>query len=158
MTVAGKGFGSRSRLRFADFVRAARNGATGLRPGGCGRRFCLALAMTVALAVAGPAEADASGARAEALLAPAAGVPARRTDLAGLPPVFIGVGAIDLFVDEDIGYAKRLIDAGVPTELLVVPGAFHGFDAIGAGTVLGKQFSEAKIAALKRAFENAGAE
>jgi len=86
---------------------------------------------------------------------PAAAAPARRTDLAGLPPTFIGVGAIDLFVDEDIEYARRLIDAGVPTELLVVPGAFHGFDAIGADTALGKQFSEAKVAALRRAFENA---
>jgi acetyl esterase/lipase len=53
----------------------------------------------------------------------------RATDLAGLPPTFIAVGAIDLFVDEDIDYAKRLIRAGVPTELHVYPGGFHGFDS-----------------------------
>ena len=29
--------------------------------------------------------------------------------LAGLPPAFIAVGALDLFVDEDIDYAARLI-------------------------------------------------
>jgi len=86
---------------------------------------------------------------------PSAAVPARREDLAGLPPAFIGVGGIDLFVDEDIEYARRLTDAGVPTELVVVPGAFHGFDGIGADTVLAKQFNEAKIAALRRALENA---
>jgi len=85
---------------------------------------------------------------------PAAAVPARREDLSGLPPAFIGVGAIDLFVDENIEYARRLIDAGVPTELLVVPGAFHGFDAIGADTVIGQRFNQAKIAALRRAFDS----
>jgi acetyl esterase/lipase len=53
----------------------------------------------------------------------------RATDLTGVPPTFISVGAIDLFVDEDIDYAKRLIRAGVPTELHVYPGGFHGFDS-----------------------------
>jgi acetyl esterase/lipase len=53
---------------------------------------------------------------------------ARATDLAGLPPTFINVGALDLFVDEDIEYAHRLIRAGVPTELHVYPGVFHGAD------------------------------
>ncbi|MBC2669312.1 alpha/beta hydrolase [Novosphingobium piscinae] len=83
---------------------------------------------------------------------PTEAVPARRDDLAGLPPTFIGVGAIDLFVDEDISYARRLIAAGVPTQLEVVPGAFHGFDAIGAETQVAKDFTAAKVAALRRAF------
>ena len=61
---------------------------------------------------------------------PPGAVPARVADLSGLPPTFIAVGALDLFVQEDIEYAARLIDAGVPTELLVIPGAFHAFDAI----------------------------
>src|SRR5215218_1031357 len=34
--------------------------------------------------------------------------PARATDLAGLPPTFICVGALDGFVDEDVDYATRL--------------------------------------------------
>jgi acetyl esterase/lipase len=58
---------------------------------------------------------------------PSGAVPARIDDFRGLPPTFIGVGSIDLFVDEDVDYAKRLIDAGVRTELVVIPGAFHGF-------------------------------
>jgi acetyl esterase/lipase len=52
---------------------------------------------------------------------------ARAQNLAGLPPTFIAVGALDLFVEEDIDYARRLIRAGVPTELHVYPGAFHGY-------------------------------
>jgi acetyl esterase/lipase len=52
---------------------------------------------------------------------------ARAEDLTGLPPAFIAVGALDLFVDEDLAYAHRLLRAGVPTELHVYPGAFHGF-------------------------------
>jgi acetyl esterase/lipase len=35
--------------------------------------------------------------------------------------------ALDLFVEEDLEYARRLIRTGVPTELHVYPGAFHGF-------------------------------
>jgi len=54
--------------------------------------------------------------------------PARAENLAGLPPTFISTGALDLFVDEDVDYAQRLMGAGVPTELHVYPGAFHAFD------------------------------
>lgn len=53
---------------------------------------------------------------------------ARAEDLSGLPPAFITTGALDLFVDENIAYAQRLIRAGVPVELHVYPGAFHGYD------------------------------
>jgi len=86
---------------------------------------------------------------------PAAAVPVRTTSLAGLPPAFIGVGSIDLFVDEDVAYARRLIDAAVPTELHVVPGAFHGFDSAAAGTSIARQFTLAKTNALRRAFGKA---
>jgi acetyl esterase/lipase len=48
-------------------------------------------------------------------------------DLAGLPPAFVSVGAVDGFVDEDVDYALRLNRAGVPTELHVYPGACHGY-------------------------------
>jgi acetyl esterase/lipase len=56
--------------------------------------------------------------------------PARATDLSGLPPTLITVGAIDGFSDEDIDYAVRLRHAGVPTELHVYPGMPHGFDSL----------------------------
>ncbi|WP_157219917.1 alpha/beta hydrolase [Flavisphingomonas formosensis] len=54
---------------------------------------------------------------------------ARATDLAGLPPTYLAVGALDLFLDEDLDYALRLTRAGVPVELHVYPGAYHGFQA-----------------------------
>jgi acetyl esterase/lipase len=83
---------------------------------------------------------------------PAAAVPARRADLTGLPPAFIGVGGIDLFASEDIDFGRRLLEAGVPAEIMVVPGAFHGFDAAAADTSLAKDFNAAKMKALRRAF------
>ena len=84
-------------------------------------------------------------------IAPAGAVPARIADLTGLAPAFIGVGTLDLFVSEDIDYARRLVEAGVPTELLVVPGAFHGFDH-NATAAVSKRFNEGKLDALRRAF------
>jgi triacylglycerol lipase len=52
---------------------------------------------------------------------------ARATDLSGLPPTFIASGALDLFLEEDLDYARRLVRSGVPVELHVYPGAFHAF-------------------------------
>lgn len=52
---------------------------------------------------------------------------ARALDLTRLPPAFISVGMLDLFLEESLEYARRLIRAGVPVELHVYPGAFHGF-------------------------------
>jgi len=83
---------------------------------------------------------------------PAAAVPARLQKLAGLPPAFIGVGGVDLFAAEDMAYARRLTLADVPTELLVVPRAFHGFDRVAPDTTLARQFTKAKLNALRRAF------
>lgn len=83
---------------------------------------------------------------------PAGSVPARVENLAGLPPAFLGVGSIDLFVDEDIEYARRLINAGVSTELLVVPGAYHGFDILVPEVKVSRQFTETWKAALRGAF------
>lgn len=61
--------------------------------------------------------------------------PARAEDLAGLPPSFIAVGALDLFLEEDLEYARRLMRAGVPVELHVYPGAYHGFQLAGEAAV-----------------------
>lgn len=52
---------------------------------------------------------------------------ARAEHLEGLPATFINVGALDLFLEEDMEYARRLMQVGVPTELHVYPCAYHGF-------------------------------
>lgn len=74
---------------------------------------------------------------------------ARAEDLRGLPPTFLSTAALDLFVDEDVDYAERLIRAGVPTELHVWPGAFHGFDLAG-GTPVADAARRASNEALAR--------
>lgn len=81
---------------------------------------------------------------------PAYSVPARRADLSGLPPAWIGVGTVDLFHDEDAAYAGRLKKCGVECELYTVPGAFHGFDNFDPEIQLARDFRKSQIAALKK--------
>jgi acetyl esterase/lipase len=50
------------------------------------------------------------------------------SDLVGLPPAFMAVGDLDLFVHDNLSYAGRLLHAGCPVELHLYPGAIHGFD------------------------------
>ena len=83
---------------------------------------------------------------------PDVAVPARRADLAGLPPAWIGVGTLDLFHDEDLAYAERLQAAGVPCEVMVVEGAFHGFDGIAPKAEVSRSFFNSQCAVLKTAF------
>ncbi|MFG2634187.1 alpha/beta hydrolase [Streptomyces sp. NPDC048362] len=63
---------------------------------------------------------------------PALAAPARADDLRGLPPAFVMICEFDPLRDEGIGYAHRLIQAGVRTELRHYPGTFHGSVAIDA--------------------------
>lgn len=81
---------------------------------------------------------------------PPGSVPARTQNLAGLPPTFIAVGGLDLFAPEDIAYARRLNEAAVPVELLVVPGAFHAFQITSPDARVSRQFKAAIVAALRR--------
>ncbi len=81
--------------------------------------------------------------------APDYAVPARAQNLHDLPPTFIAVGSIDLFVGESIDFAGRLIEAGVKTELHVYPGAYHGFDLL-AHTAVSQAFARDLNAAIGR--------
>ena len=95
----------------------------------------------------------------EALLGEAAGgdnvsyyaAPARADDLAGLPPTYIDVGNLEVFRDEDIAYANRLMQAGVPTELHVYPGVFHGWELFAPQAPVTKQAFQLRLTAMKRA-------
>lgn len=77
--------------------------------------------------------------------------PARATDLAGLPPAFVQVGEADLFRDEDIDYAVRLLRAGVATELHVYPGVYHGGEGFCQDAPVARQMADDLQRALARA-------
>ena len=79
-------------------------------------------------------------------------VPAALKSHTGLPSCWIGVGALDLFLDENIEYARKLIKAGVKTEFDIYPAAIHGFPMIEeAESTLAfiNDFSNSLIKALK---------
>lgn len=77
---------------------------------------------------------------------------ARATDLSGLPPTYLEVGALEVFRDECIDYAARLSRAGVATELHVYPGCFHGFDIYVPQARVSRIAVAARLSALRRAW------
>lgn len=77
-------------------------------------------------------------------------VPALVDSYEGLPPTWLFTAALDLFRDEDIAFAHRLLVAGVPTELTVTPGACHGFQFV-PGTAVLDRYRAAHLDALRRA-------
>jgi acetyl esterase/lipase len=75
----------------------------------------------------------------------------RALDLSGLPPAYIAVGDLDLFLSENIEYAQRILRAGIPVELHVYPGAFHGFYNFFPRAQISRRFTSDLEEALKRA-------
>jgi acetyl esterase/lipase len=80
--------------------------------------------------------------------------PARAENLAGLPPTFIAVGGLDLLLEEDLEFARRLTRAGVLTELHVYPGAYHAPDMAPEARVA-QALRRDVLEAMRRAFEEA---
>lgn len=62
--------------------------------------------------------------------------PSLATNLEGLPPTFIDVGGLDLFLDEDIEYAARLSRANVEVDFHMYPRVPHAFEALAPGSRL----------------------
>ncbi len=77
--------------------------------------------------------------------------PARAKDLTGLPPTFISVGALDLFLEENLEFTRRLARAGVAVELHVTPGAYHG-SGVAQAAPQTLATARQRSAALRRAF------
>lgn len=75
--------------------------------------------------------------------------PARATDLSGLPDTYLDVGDLDIFRSEDISYATRLADAGVPTELHVYPGCPHAFEALAPSAGVSKRTLSDRVRRLR---------
>ncbi len=87
---------------------------------------------------------------------PAEAAPARADDLSGLPPTFISVGSLDLFLDEDVELARRLARAGVPVELHVLPRTPHGFAGMFGAAPLADEHALVAIEALRRELGGGG--
>ena len=76
---------------------------------------------------------------------------ARAKDLSGLPPAFVTVGMLDLFRDENIDYAQRLMAAGVAADLRVYPGMFHGAEMSAPDAAVSRRMRTDYRDAVKRA-------
>lgn len=87
---------------------------------------------------------------------PAYAAPARATDLRGLPPTYLSVGALDGFSDEDIDYGNRLRHAGVSVQLHVYAGAPHGFDTLAPSTALAQRANRDVVEWLRLQFAQCG--
>ncbi|MGF1647381.1 MAG: alpha/beta hydrolase fold domain-containing protein [Kineosporiaceae bacterium] len=81
---------------------------------------------------------------------------ASAADLAGLPPAYLAVGDLDLFLDECLDHTASLTAAGVPVELHVYPGAVHGSTGWLPRAELSRRWRADRDAALRRAFRLAG--
>lgn len=88
--------------------------------------------------------ADAGGDDTDAYAAPA-----RAADLSRLPPTYIDVGDLDIFRDENIVYARRLADAGVPTELHVHPGCPHAFEGLAPNAAVSRRAIADRVRRLR---------
>ena len=75
----------------------------------------------------------------------------RAEDLTGLPPALVSVGTMDLFRDENINYAQRLMAAGIPTDLQVYAGMFHGAEMLAPDAAASRQMRMDYLTTLKRA-------
>ena len=81
---------------------------------------------------------------------PAYAAPSRAADLSGLPDTWLATAELDGFVDENVEYAARLLQSGVPTELHVYPGAVHGFDLFAPDAAVTRRFVADRRAAFLR--------
>ena len=59
------------------------------------------------------------------------------------------MGELDIFRNEDISYARRLADAGIPTELHLHPGCPHLFEALAPSAPVSQRAVADRVRRLK---------
>lgn len=79
--------------------------------------------------------------------------PGRADTVEGLPPSYLDVGDLDLFLDEDLRMARRLAESGVPVELHQYRGAYHGFDQLAPSSDAARAARRRRVRALRRALD-----
>lgn len=69
-----------------------------------------------------------------------------------MPPSYFFIGDLDLFVGENLRYAQNLLRHGVPTELHLYAGAYHGFMSFCKGASITKRAEKDFWGAMERHF------
>lgn len=81
---------------------------------------------------------------------PAYAAPARSASLTELPPTYLEVGQLDIFRDEVLAYARRLVDAGIEVELHLHPGVPHAFEVFAPSSEVAQRAWADRMRALRR--------
>jgi acetyl esterase/lipase len=76
-------------------------------------------------------------------------IPGLAPNVADLPPTFLAVGDLDLFVHDNLAYGRRLLAAGCSVESHVYPGAIHGFDRM-VDAPVSKRYTSELVAFIHR--------
>ncbi len=79
--------------------------------------------------------------------------PARANDLSNLPPSYVLCAGLDPLRDDGLNYAHRLTEAGVATELHLVPSIPHGFASIPSAAISERLLNE-QVDVLRSAFRS----
>ncbi|KAH8592653.1 Alpha/Beta hydrolase protein [Bisporella sp. PMI_857] len=74
--------------------------------------------------------------------------PARAESVKGLPPTYMDVGQLDLFLDEDVKFITRLAADNISTEFHLYPGVPHGFELFSPESSASKRALENRLKAI----------
>ena len=78
--------------------------------------------------------------------------PGRATDLRGMAPTSIFIGELDLFIGENIRFARTLVGSTVATDFHVYPGAYHGFISFAQDAEVSQRAFKDFVSAIDRCF------
>ncbi|WP_436536749.1 alpha/beta hydrolase [Actinoplanes sp. HUAS TT8] len=73
-----------------------------------------------------------------------------RADVTGLPSTYLAVNELDVLRDEGLDYARRPFEAGVPTEIHLWPGTFHGSHNVVPDVAVSQHAKNTLVAAVRR--------